>query len=58
MNKPLTSSSKTVAVSEVSVEVDRDSSTSALLPENPAAEKERERGIWSSFGIWGFEFED
>ncbi|MDP3143105.1 MAG: hypothetical protein Q8N14_04075 [Candidatus Omnitrophota bacterium] len=58
MTKPLASSSKPVALSEVSVEANMDSSVSALLLENPASEKERERGVWSSFGIWGFEFED
>jgi len=59
MNKPLASSPKTVVLSEVSVnesEMDANSA-SALLSANSESEKNRDMGVWSSVGMWGFEFE-
>jgi len=30
---------------------------SVLLSDNPEIAKEWEMGVWSSFGVWGWEFE-
>lgn len=52
--------SKPTAMSEIPLKktiTEDDFVASILLSANPESEKERERGIWSSFGIWGFEFE-
>jgi len=37
--------------------MDEDSLASAILSSNPESEKGRDMGVWSSVGMWGFEFE-
>jgi len=56
MAKALVSNSKPAPAAET--KTNEDFASSVLLAADPQSEKERERGVWSSFGIWGFEFED